>query len=212
VPDNQDPALVVEDADPAFWDRVRLWQADGWAIGLHGYQHRYVTQDRGLVGLRAKSEFAGLTAQAQAAKLDASLAVFQAQQVRVDAWVAPGHTFDATTVALLHERGVDVVSDGFARRAARDAAGVVWVPQQLWRFRERRSGEWTVCLHVNAWTDAQQEQFAVDLRRYADRLVPLSELVDRGRRRRVGVLDRATAKAGAASVQQRARVAARLRR
>ena len=50
--------MVAPPADD-FWARVRGWQARGWAIGLHGYQHRYVTHDGGLVPLNQRSEFAG---------------------------------------------------------------------------------------------------------------------------------------------------------
>src|SRR5260370_42375028 len=42
VPDNQDPMLKVDAPVADFWDRVRQWQARGWTIALHGYQHRYV--------------------------------------------------------------------------------------------------------------------------------------------------------------------------
>ena len=60
VPDNQDAKLRVDSPRSDFWDCVRGWQALGWTIGLHGYQHRYVTQQSGIVGLNARSEFAGL--------------------------------------------------------------------------------------------------------------------------------------------------------
>src|SRR5437868_6217961 len=58
VPDNQDPALKVDRALDNFWERVRRWQARGWTIALHGYQHRYVTQHSGIVTVKKKSEFA----------------------------------------------------------------------------------------------------------------------------------------------------------
>src|SRR2546423_272162 len=76
VPDNQDPTLRIERANPLFWDRVRSWQRRGWTIGLHGFQHLYVSNDAGLVGRRAKSEFAGLPLEEQRSKLDRAVAVF----------------------------------------------------------------------------------------------------------------------------------------
>src|SRR5262252_3697380 len=49
VPDNQDPVLKVDPPVEDFWERVRTWQARGWTIALHGYQHRYVTHSPGIV-------------------------------------------------------------------------------------------------------------------------------------------------------------------
>ena len=58
VPDNQDPRLDVAPTQPAFWSRVREWQGRGWTIGLHGYQHLYLSRSAGIVGTRPLSEFA----------------------------------------------------------------------------------------------------------------------------------------------------------
>ena len=44
VPDNRDPKLVAGPPRADFWERVRGWQARGWTIALHGYQHLYVTR------------------------------------------------------------------------------------------------------------------------------------------------------------------------
>ena len=46
VPDNRDPKLMADAPRAEFWDRVRRWQSIGWAIGLHGYQHVYVSKSR----------------------------------------------------------------------------------------------------------------------------------------------------------------------
>lgn len=37
----------------------------------------------------------------------------------------------------------------------RDARGIMWVPQQLWRFRKMLFGIWTICLHVNRWDSTE---------------------------------------------------------
>jgi predicted deacetylase len=68
VPDNRDADLALEHANPNFWNRVRRWQAAGWAIGIHAFQHTYVARDPGLYSNRRASEFAGLPPRAQRAK------------------------------------------------------------------------------------------------------------------------------------------------
>jgi len=59
MPDNQDETLRISLPANNFWERVRAWQAFDWTIGVHGYQHRYVSRHRGIVTGRRKSEFAG---------------------------------------------------------------------------------------------------------------------------------------------------------
>src|SRR5690242_15778795 len=69
VPDNQDATLRVAPPIDNFWDRVRSWQARGWTIGLHGFQHQYVAECPGIVTSTTKTEFAGLSAREQGTKL-----------------------------------------------------------------------------------------------------------------------------------------------
>jgi peptidoglycan/xylan/chitin deacetylase (PgdA/CDA1 family) len=154
VPDNRDPKLVVAAPRADFWDKVRAWQAEGWCIALHGYQHRYETREGGLMGINEYSEFAGLPEDVQREKLARALAIFAEQGVRADAWVAPAHSFDAVTVSLLLELGVETISDGFYYRPVRHL-GAIWIPQQFWHFRPMPGGLWTVCLHCNGYGEAE---------------------------------------------------------
>lgn len=193
VPDNRDPNLAVEPEAPDFWDRVRGWQDKGWSIGLHGHTHVYATDRAGLVGLNRRSEFAGLPQDQQEAKLRAGLAVFAAHGVRADAWVAPAHSFDRATLLALDRVGLRVVSDGFHARPATDRHGIAWVPQRLWRLEPRWRGVWTVCHHVNGWSDADVAAFGQDLERFAGRFASLPDAVADAAHRRLGGLDRVAA-------------------
>lgn len=189
VPDNQDPYLRVDTPDPRFWDRVLRWQDRGWTIGAHGYQHRYLTRDSGVIGLNHRSEFAGLPAVVQEEKLRASLDIFEQEGVHPRIWVAPSHSFDETTVATLMKLGLSVLSDGLSLFPYLDPAGLLRVPQQLWRFRRMPFGVWTVCCHVNGWTDEHVTRFSGDLRAFRDRIVDLDTVAERYGRRRRSVLD-----------------------
>jgi predicted deacetylase len=170
VPDNRDPKLLVDSAKVDFWSRVRRWQATGWTIGLHGYQHLYATRNAGLVGINGFSEFAGLAEDVQRDKLTRALQVFEQEGVHADAWVAPAHSFDAMTVGLLLEAGVKVISDGYYCRPVRHL-GALWVPQQLWRFRSMPAGLWTVCYHHNHFDEAAVARFTADIGSHANCIV-----------------------------------------
>jgi predicted deacetylase len=169
VPDNQDPNLDTAPARHDFWERVRRWQKAGWFIALHGYQHRYVTRDAGLMGINPFSEFAGLPYETQRLKLVNALGIMRQHGVEPDGWVAPGHSFDATTVRVLLELGIELISDGFYRRPVR-YLGATWIPQQIWRFRPMPFGVWTVCVHGNTLTDPAFDALKADLVRFAPQI------------------------------------------
>ena len=190
VPDNRDPKLIVDSPRADFWERVRGWQQAGYAIALHGYQHRYVNAHGGLMRLSKKSEFAGLSRDEQETKLRNGLAIFANQGIRADAWVAPAHSFDRTTVALLADLGVSVISDGLWRWPFTDARGVTWVPQQLWDvFSPKPAGIWTVCCHHNSWTPRRIEEFGKTLDTHASKMTDLATVIQSFDGRRATVSD-----------------------
>ncbi len=185
VPDNRDPELNITHPDPAFWDKVRGWQQLGWSIGLHGFQHRYTSESPGILGRNRYSEFAGLPQVEQTRKLEKGLEIFREQGIRPDAWIAPAHSFDETTVRLLAELGIDCISDGYSFRPFVCERGLVWIPQQLGRFRRMPFGTWTVCLHINSWETQELDDLQSSINRFRSSIVTLGELRGRyGTRRR----------------------------
>lgn len=193
VPDNRDPKLMWGPPVPDFWDRVRRWQGMGYTIALHGYQHVYVNRERGMTRLTPNSEFAGLPYEEQKAKLEKALAIFGEQGIRVDAFVAPSHSFDRTTLTVLTELGVKVISDGLWPWPHAGEDGMFWVPQQLWDFRPRSSGIWTVCNHHNAWTEQQVEAFGKNLAIHAGRMTDLARVIQAFAGRPLTIADRVAA-------------------
>jgi peptidoglycan/xylan/chitin deacetylase (PgdA/CDA1 family) len=177
VPDNADEKLMICPPDPAFWDRVRGWAARGWSIAIHGYQHRYLTRERGLIGLNPYSEFAGLPLAEQKDKLQRALEIFHNQKIYPDLWVAPAHSMDDNTLTALRELGIYRVSDGFAIYPHVDRQGMLWIPQQMWRFRPVPFGVWTVCLHPNDWKTKQVERLRESIAEFRDRIVSLDEIL-----------------------------------
>jgi predicted deacetylase len=152
VPDNQDPELRVDPADPAFWKEMRDLQAAGATIALHGYQHLCVAEGHGLVPLHRRTEFAGAALEAQREWIRAGLAILRGEGLDTRVWAAPRHGFDWNTVQVLREEGIRLISDGFAHRPYR-ARGVTWIPLQLWGPVEKQAGVWTICLHAQTASD-----------------------------------------------------------
>jgi predicted deacetylase len=191
VPDNRDPNLDILPPAADFWHRVRVWQSRGWTIALHGYQHRYVNNHSGLMGRNRYSEFAGLSEAEQEAKIASGLEIFAREKVKADAWVAPAHSFDGTTLKVLARHGIRHISDGYALRPYRDEEGRVWAPQQIGRFRKMPPGVWTVCLHCNAWKSTCIQEFANDLQRFQGQFTTFERAIEEGSFRRPSLADAA---------------------
>jgi|HubBroStandDraft_4_1064222.scaffolds.fasta_scaffold38587_3 predicted deacetylase len=178
IPDNRDRDLMVSAPSvDDFWNSVRSWQEHGWTIGLHGYQHRYLTNAAGMYGRMPRSEFAGLPYEIQEIKLRNAVRIFREQQVSPEVWVAPAHSFDTTTVGILSKLGVRIISDGYAIYPYQDAEGVTWIPQQFGKFRKLPFGVWTICCHFNSWTDADTNRFRQDLRKYHRHFTAVTDIV-----------------------------------
>jgi predicted deacetylase len=166
VPDNRDAQLCAGPEDPRFWIRVREWQSRCWTIAMHGFQHRYVTSSAGIIGRNRYSEFAGLDESVQLSKLRNAAAIFEREQVRTDAWIAPAHSFDQATVRSLRKIGIDCISDGYSLFPYVCREELLWIPQQIARFRSMPFGTWTVCLHINGWKQQDIDRFRRDVTRF----------------------------------------------
>jgi hypothetical protein len=178
VPDNQDPALRVSEPDPNFWSRVRSWDAKGWTIALHGYQHRFhfIHRDKMLLPFYDCSEFAGLSLEDQSQKIRAAWNIFKCEGIEPRVWIAPGHCFDRTTLsALKAETPIRIISDGIAYDQFFDG-DFYWLPQQLWSFSRKPFGLWTICLHPNTMTESQLDKLANFLVVYSAHIVSVSDL------------------------------------
>jgi predicted deacetylase len=201
VPDNRDPTLEFGSVREDFWPVVRGWQSRRWAIAMHGYQHLYKTKRGGILRLNSRSEFAGLPAAEQRQQLKSGIEIFRREGVEPDAWIAPAHSFDWTTVDLLGDLGIGVISDGLHRYPHRDPRGILWVPQQLWRFRAVPAGVWTVCFHHNDWTARDLNRFRTDLSRYREHVTTLAEVCSKYAGRRKTMSDRFVAAGMRAYIQ-----------
>ena len=176
IPDNRDDTFHIDPPRANFWEVVSEWHRRGWTIGLHGYQHRYVTEEGGLVPIGRKSEFAGLALHIQEEKIRKGWRIFQSHGLKPTVWIAPGHSFDKNTlVALKRETDIEIISDGIALNCFMND-GFYWIPQQLWRFRKMPFGTYTICLHPNTMTTHAFQQLEQALSKYHQLFIDVSEI------------------------------------
>lgn len=187
VPDNLDPLLQVGLPDPNFWSRVHSWKNKGWTIAMHGFQHAFhsIEKNKLILPFYNRSEFAGLSLIEQSQKILSSWNIFLKNGITPNAWIAPGHCFDYTTLqALQNETSIRIISDGIACNAYFEN-GFYWIPQQLWVLSPKRFGLWTLCLHPNSMSldeiDQLGEQLALPY--FKTRIVSVDSLKQTYRKR-----------------------------
>jgi predicted deacetylase len=211
IPDNRDEELRISCPDDHFWDRVRQWQSWGWTIAMHGWQHCYVTNHSGVLGVNNYSEFAGLSRHEQEYKLECGQKVFEREGIASSIWIAPAHSFDAVTIDALSRLRFRYISDGFSSLPHVDDHGIMWIPQQLWDFRWRFFGVWTICFHINRWTDNDIVNFKKRAAQYRLVISNFNTIVDRYNKRQKTRTDQMTARMYRSAAQTKAAVTQRIR-
>ena len=145
VPDNRDPYLLANPPCPtSFWDEIREMRDLGWEIAMHGYQHLPLTRDGGVLGLNDRSEFAGLPYEQQLDRLILGRRILEQHGLHTDVFIAPGHSFDASTIRALLESGDPTAArDGLCRLAARESSSYAAYERMLALDQE----------HVSRWIE-----------------------------------------------------------
>lgn len=178
IPNNKDQALNNGKFSKTFWEKVKKWQEKGWTIAMHGNKHEYniIPANKSILPLHNRSEFSGLTYSQQASKILQATKIFKNHKIPIKVFVAPSHTFDDNTLkALKLNSDVKIISDGWSRRPFFQK-GFLFIPQQLWTFRKKRTGVWTVCLHPDFMADSDFKILIENIKEFRQQIIGLEEL------------------------------------
>ena len=157
VPNNMDPMLKYSSLNNNFWSLIKKWEQSGWSIAMHGYNHVYheCKRFRLIFPFYNRSEFGGLSIDSQILKLKKSNKIFTRNGILPKIWIAPSHSFDLNTLkALKAATDIEIISDGIAY-SNYFFQGFHFIPQQLWEFKNKLFGLWTICLHPDTMTDKE---------------------------------------------------------
>jgi len=89
----------------------------------------------------------------QKEKIFNGISIFHQHGLEPKIWVAPSHTFDRNTLKALKEHtGITIISDGIALNPYKQS-GFMWIPVQIWGFKNYNYGTWTICMHPNIITE-----------------------------------------------------------
>lgn len=159
VPDNQDANLIIDAPNQDFWKHMRKLSVEGWIIAQHGFQHIYN---------ESKTEFRGLSYKDQYVKIHSGQRILEKKLGHSPRWwMAPAHSFDDVTCAVLRDLQFTHITDG-AALFPYEHKGLVWVPQQLWRPRTMPFGTWTICLHPNTMSQQDLDALFAFLRAHTE--------------------------------------------
>lgn len=183
IPANADEKLKTQVGErrlsqEEFWAEMRALQHEhGWAVALHGYDHVYITADSGMFGINPRAEFAGLPYDRQEEKLRRGKAVLEEHGLTVDAFMAPSHSMDWTTVEALKANGIFTVTDGLGVYPYRKN-GVLFVPQTWAQPWWGICGYDTVCFHVNLWKEKNFKRIERFFQKSSKKCTSFQELCD----------------------------------
>lgn len=148
IPYSQDESLrVLGDYKQGIKVLKELYK-DGHLIAMHGCHHKLTCSNgSSLVPINNFGEFAGKNELDQKMLLKKSYDWFIEQDITPKAWMAPAHSFDDTTIKCLKDLNINIISDGLFL-GPRLRNNMIWIPQQIWRFKKLPFGCWTICIHL----------------------------------------------------------------
>lgn len=153
VPDNQDLSISFDKISNV--DKIyKEWIKSGHNIAIHGYNHVYDSKGVNYIKNKEKSEFAGKDYLAQKNIISKSLRYFSELGIQPEFFVAPGHSFDETTIKVISENFNElIISDGLTFSPF-IYKSVKFIPQQINRLIRIPFGTITYCLHPNTMSDS----------------------------------------------------------
>ena len=127
---------------------------------MHGYTHVYDTETnkKDFFNHGGKSEFFGHAYDEQLNRLKKGLKIFNNNQIDIDTFFAPNHTYDENTFDALKEVGILKIIDGYGLLPY-EFKNIRFVPQLFYKLIILPYGIQSTQIHVNYWTDKDLIEF-----------------------------------------------------
>jgi predicted deacetylase len=180
IPNNKDPKLTLCGSfNPNYWQLVRDLQSKRYAIAMHGFEHRYLNANSGILKQNKRSEFAGLPICVQERKIINAVRIFERENINSDIFVAPAHSFDHNTLkALKKYSNIRIISDGLLTSPYK-RYGFKWIPVQLSEAEPKVRKTWTFNYHPETCSEIDFKKLEAFIHRYHKRFVSASQLTFR---------------------------------
>lgn len=151
IPECKDPDLQLDEVRSDFWIWLKKKQEEGYAIAMHGVNHVFSSNHRGILTYRIGSEFAGFPFEEQLQKIRRGKNILESHGIYTDTFFAPGHSYDENTIKALAACGFKYVSDGKSSKAY-EWHGIKFLPcrNSGGRFRDNEKYS-TSIYHAHEW-------------------------------------------------------------
>lgn len=178
VPDNQDPNLMRDEAMPDFEKQIKIWEAKGWSLAMHGWKHIYTTKKGGLFPLNNFSEYAGIAKDKQREMIFEGKEKLQRIGVNTNIFMAPAHSFDKNTLSVLKEAGFRYITDGFGDYPY-EWRGLTFLPIAFQKNKdiEKSEGVTTLVFHTNTMKEQDFANFEKTLKEHKADFINYEELL-----------------------------------
>lgn len=177
IPSNADSKQKIDPEDSMFWQKAFQWQAKGWAIALHGFDHCYNSTEAGINPLWHRSEFAGVPLEVQKHKIRVGVSILKQHGLTPKYFFAPSHTFDNNTlVALKVESDIRIISDTIATKPYKHGE-FIFIPQIGGHCVEIPLAQVsTFCFHPNTMDDDAFNALELFILKHRDEFCGFDEL------------------------------------
>lgn len=178
IPNNADPSMRgIYPFNDVFWETALRWQKKKWCIGLHGYDHVYMTKEGGINPVNYRSEFAGVPLIVQKDKIRAGIEIFDAHGIRPTLFFAPAHTYDSKTlIALKEESDIRVISDTIANDVYYYNE-FFFIPVQIGKARKLPFKVVTCCYHPSTMNEKSFAEFEQFLENFSSKFVDIDSII-----------------------------------
>lgn len=130
IPACRDESICQSENKQDFWKIMKNYQDDGHVIAMHGYDHIYITKEMGIFSINEFSEFAGVSEKIQEEKIEKGKLELEDKGIYTNVFMAPGHSFDDTTIDILQKYGFKYITDGFQKKPYK-RKGITFIPVVL---------------------------------------------------------------------------------
>ena len=160
IPNNKDEELLKYPKRENFWQIIQNWISNDWTIAMHGCNHLYdnETNKKDYFNYGGRSEFYGHSYETQLNKIRKGLEVFKKNDIKIETFFAPNHTYDQNTFKALKDSGILKIIDGYGLMPF-TMNGIKFVPQLFYRFLALPFGIQSTQIHINNWSSEDFKTF-----------------------------------------------------
>ena len=174
IPNNQDRELLSYEKRDKFWQIIKQWQNMNWAVAMHGYTHVYdsETQKKDYFRYGGKSEFYGHTLQEQLSRLNKGKKIFDQNNIKVNTFFAPNHTYDLNTFNALKKAGLYRIIDGYGLSPF-VKNDINFLPQLFYKLIFIPVGIQSTQLHINYWNENDFIKFENFVKKHHSKIIDI---------------------------------------